>query len=224
MLISHRRRFIYMKTVKTAGTSVEIFFEPECADPSSYVGPQHETAEIVSPFGIIGARGRFGPGATWYNHMPAARVLELVGRDVWDNYSKFCVIRNPFDKMVSWWWHQLPPPERMKAATSDFAVARSMFGDYLKTGEKFPVDRNVYCINDIDRLDFYIRYERLREGVVEVARRVGMDCDMTRLGRYKTNTRKRSEPFWDYYDETSIRIICDRFAFELEAFRYDCAP
>ena len=99
-----------------------------------------------------------------------------------------------------------------------------MFDDYPKTGEKLPVDRNIYCIDDIDRLDFYIRYEHLEEGVVEVARRVGMEVDMTRLGRYKTNTRKRSEPFWDYYEEASTRIIRDRFAFELEAFRYDCAP
>jgi len=30
MLVSHRKKFIYTKTAKTAGTSVESYFEPFC--------------------------------------------------------------------------------------------------------------------------------------------------------------------------------------------------
>jgi hypothetical protein len=41
MLISHVCRFIFLKTLKTAGTSVEIYLEPYCVDPKSYSGEIH---------------------------------------------------------------------------------------------------------------------------------------------------------------------------------------
>jgi hypothetical protein len=72
MLISHVRQFIYLKTRKTAGTSVEIYFEPYCVDPRHYHGEEHERKGAVSDWGIVGAR-RQASLQTWYNHMPADR-------------------------------------------------------------------------------------------------------------------------------------------------------
>src|SRR5262245_55855185 len=79
MLISHARRFIYLKTLKTAGTSIEVYFERECVE--TYLGPRHETPEIITPQGIVGFRGTgaLPPGTVWYNHMPASRVREIIG-------------------------------------------------------------------------------------------------------------------------------------------------
>ena len=93
MLLSHPYRFISLKTVKTGGASVEIYFERYCVDPALYRGEQHNGAAIVSSWGVIGERG--SADETWYNHMPASRVRELVGEDVWSGYFKFCVVRKP---------------------------------------------------------------------------------------------------------------------------------
>jgi Sulfotransferase family len=41
-----------------------------------------------------------------YNHTPAEEIRELARREVWDGYHKFCVIRNPFDRVVSYFWHE----------------------------------------------------------------------------------------------------------------------
>ena len=79
MLISHRYRFIYTKTAKTAGTSVESFFERFCM-PEGTWRQLHERNQHVSPEGIIGCRrAEIPPGTTWWNHMPAAEVKELIG-------------------------------------------------------------------------------------------------------------------------------------------------
>ena len=111
MLVSHRHRFIYTKTVKTAGTSVEIYFEDACLPPDSDIVRGHAIAETVTDAGIIGYRGVDPGESRYYNHMPASDVRALVGPEVWDSYFKFCVIRNPFDKIVSLWWadRQLRP-------------------------------------------------------------------------------------------------------------------
>ncbi|KPA10844.1 hypothetical protein MHK_008953, partial [Candidatus Magnetomorum sp. HK-1] len=36
MLVSHRHKFIYTKTFKTAGTSVESYFEPFCMNDGEW--------------------------------------------------------------------------------------------------------------------------------------------------------------------------------------------
>jgi hypothetical protein len=64
MLISHPHRFIYTKTMKTAGTSVEIYFEAACLPPSNGIAREHTTDEIVTEAGIVGRRGP-RRGVTW---------------------------------------------------------------------------------------------------------------------------------------------------------------
>ena len=56
MLISHRHRFIYTKTIKTAVTSVEAYFEPYCMAEGAWQ-ESHSRAEHVSPEGIVRFRG-----------------------------------------------------------------------------------------------------------------------------------------------------------------------
>lgn len=135
MLVSHGYRFIYTKTRKTAGTSVESYFEPFCMRDGEW-SQRHfreEREEYVSPAGIIGYRstwserrararhrGLVGPrdrtglsriqtveagAACWWNHMPAWLIREQLGDEIWKGYSKFCVIRHPFEKAISAYYH-----------------------------------------------------------------------------------------------------------------------
>ena len=100
MLISHKKKFIFTKTVKTAGTSIESYFEPYCMPEGEWT-ESHARNEYVSDTGIIGYRGENRKGSTWYNHMPAVVIRDLLGSEKWDEYFKFTVMRNPFDKLIS---------------------------------------------------------------------------------------------------------------------------
>src|SRR6185312_9079529 len=104
MLISHRYRFIYTKTNKTAGTSVEAYFERYCM-PDGEWHPGHARDEYDSEAGVIGYRGENPKNKRWYNHMPAALIRQQVGETVWNDYYKFCVIRNPWEKAISGFAH-----------------------------------------------------------------------------------------------------------------------
>jgi hypothetical protein len=100
MLISHRKKFIYTKTVKTAGTSVESYFEKYCM-PEGVWEFSHAREAYVGDSGIIGYRGMAPEGTEWFNHMSADSIRAQVGAEIWDRYFKFCVVRNPFDKLIS---------------------------------------------------------------------------------------------------------------------------
>lgn len=130
MLISHLHRFIYLKTMKTAGTSVEIYFEPYCASPRTTYVPTHGRDAEVTAEGVIGYRGVGGDRHFWYNHMPAALLRERAGEEVWKSYFKFCVIRNPYDKAVSQFWFLLPEDRRIEFRSADFSLVRSAFSEW----------------------------------------------------------------------------------------------
>lgn len=96
--------------------------------------------EHVDDWGIVGSRGR--TAGNWYNHMPAAEVRNRLGASTWENYFKFCVIRNPFDKVVSTFWHDLAPDDRGRLASADFSVVQAAFREWSAL-EIFPNDRAV---------------------------------------------------------------------------------
>src|ERR1051326_1226986 len=127
MILSHRYRFIFIKTRKTAGTSIEIALSRFCgADdvitPISYEdemmraalgyrGPQNYefgSDQRLLPIGPATATNVDAAGAevgrnTWkfFNHIPARLIRERVGPSVWNAYFKFCFVRNPWDTIIS---------------------------------------------------------------------------------------------------------------------------
>src|ERR1700733_11566481 len=180
MLLSHVHKFIYLKTVKTGGTSVEIYFEPCCKDPESRGEVPHNRDQEVSKWGIIGSRGRPFQGQTWYNHMTAASVLALIGPQMWRDYYKFCVVRHPYDKAVSLFWHQLSQGHRAELKYAPFAAVRTAFEEWLKDAE-LPADRKIYSIGDHPVVNRFVRYESLLSGLAEVCHDLHIAWDASRL-------------------------------------------
>ena len=100
MLIRHKKNFIFTKTVKTDSTSVESYFEQWCM-PDGKRRQSERLRDYVRNTGIIGKRSGHPGDTTWYDHMSAYNIRKHLGRDVWDEYFKFAVVRNPFDKLIS---------------------------------------------------------------------------------------------------------------------------
>ena len=120
--------------------------------------------------------------------MPALRVLELAGKDIWNSYLKFCVIRNPFDKVVSWFWHSVTDRIRAELIGVDFSVVRNTFENWLAAGN-FPEDRFIYTIGGAPAMDEFVRYERLHSDLQSLCRRLDIPWQPERLGRYKSEYR-----------------------------------
>ena len=229
MLCSHDKKFIYFKTRKTAGTSVEIFFERFCIPPSEYT-EAHTVKERITPFGIVGSRGaersfiqRNGT-ATFYNHMPAAEIRDKLGAEIFDSYFKFCVIRNPFDKVVSqyWWGLHKKHRERKILAHLPFYFVRKRFAKFVKRRSQAGrlTDHHVFMIDGRPVADEFIKFEELTPGIASVCRKLGIDADVASLGNYKATTRIRKEHFSDYYDRGTAEIIERDFEWELRKFGY----
>jgi hypothetical protein len=219
VLVSFEKQFIYTKTVKTAGTSVEIFLEPYCLAADSYVqiGPRDES---ITGYGVVGFRGANRPAdVRWYNHMPAAQIREYLGEEVWNEFFKFCVIRNPYDKLRSMYLFELDRANSGYGGSQDFSELRRNFIDWIRR-RRFLVDRNKYVIDGSVCLDYYIRFESLTEGLKEVCQKLAIDRDVAELGRFKSGDRRTDRHFSEFYDEETRKIVAEAFALELDHFGY----
>lgn len=217
MLVSHRHRFIALKTRKTAGTTVEIFLQPWCL-PAGMVLDARAPA-VVTEAGIVGARGGRRPEDAWYNHMPAATVRAQLGTALWDGYLKFCVVRHPLDRAVSWFWFCLDAAEAEALAVAPMATVRARMQDLL-AGRPLPDDAAIYGIDGRFALDLVLRYETLQDDLGRLCARLGLPFEPARMGRYKGNFRRRPEPWQDYYDPAARAAALQRHAAECALFGY----
>ena len=220
MLVSHRKRFIYTKTAKTGGTSVEVYFEPYCM-PEGAWSFAHAREEYVSDTGVIGLRGK-NKGGRWYNHMPAQQIRKQVGDTIWQDYFKFCVIRDPFEKLVSAFHFFETRPQgaaQATAAPSDPAAVVQRFRDWVRLGNTLD-DRDKYLIEGNVCVDYFIRYEELHAGVRHVCATLDIPFEPERLPHLKGGFRPANLRLADYYDARTIDLVHRQFRFEIEHFGY----
>ena len=226
MIICHRHRFIFLKTRKTAGTSLEIALSHFCG-PDDVITPIVEEDEAVRrelglrppqnlevaaafqrPWDRLRARLR-GEPLQFFNHAPAATVRRYVDPKVWDGYFKFCFERNPYDRVISrYYWktreHAEPPP----------------ISAFLKGAERRRISNwPTYTIDDRIAVDFVGRFENLVGDLGEALRHVGLRLDFE-LPRTKTRFRRDKRHYSEVLDARSRALVTRYCARELAAFDY----
>ena len=219
MLVSHRKLFIYLKTPKAAGTSVEIFFERYCKPEDQAESEQEARPEQISAEGIVGYRGVGTGGSTWWNHMHPPQVRKLLGEEIWTRYFKFCVIRNPFDQLVSLWWMRGVGDDAAQAQ-ADMAFARTAFCGWVLEQPRLWSARHIYTIDGKLCVDATIRYENLVSDVSKICERLGVPADTDRLGRFKSGLRRRPEGYRAYYSRAARERVEREQAEDLAMFGY----
>jgi hypothetical protein len=222
MLISHSKKFIFLKTVKTAGTTVEIFFEEWCRPyEMKYVEGGEWTSAIVSTEGIVGARGENVKNEKYYNHQTAKEIREEFGTDIWNNYFKFSIVRNPYDELISRFWFLLDQKTRISFLDGGFEATKREFKKWVMGQEN--LNSRIYLIDDQLAVDFLIRFEFLEDDVEKVCSHLGFRKNVSELQKFKSGIRP-SKGIWnqvsDYYDSDSIAHIENRFSWELKRFKY----
>ena len=171
MIISHKYKYIFVKTSKVAGTSTEIFFEQMSFSKGQ---PHHSQSEIINEEGIVGHRGKINyleKPPTWFNHFNLKEIKKLLNNDdLFNEYFKFSITRNPWDRVVSAYHH-------FSSETS--------FEEYVEGGLDKLSTFFSYFHEYIDDVHF-IRYENLQEDVEYVCKKLSLDYDMNNFGTYKS--------------------------------------
>ena len=199
MIVCHQHRYIFIKTRKTAGTSVEIGLSKFCGPTDIITMHDAEDEAIRRSLGYPGPQNEYSIGFRHYrpadwrrfllrrqrarfkNHMTAERIRSLVGKDVWDRYYKFCVERDPWDKALSlYFWR-----------TSEQDEPRPELLDFLKSTKRNSLSNfRIYSIAGRVAVDRVLRYESLERDLDEVRSHLGIPEPVV-LPRAKGKTRPR---------------------------------
>jgi hypothetical protein len=232
MILSHEHRFIFLKTNKTAGTSVEIALSGVCGvddvltpvspvDEEKRSGPGYRGAQnyllpdsAYGPWDRLRRRLTGRPAMRFYNHMSAAEVKSRVASDVWDGYYKFCFERNPWDRVISmYFWKTRDLPESRRPSLSRFL-------DSPKLRLLIEKGRGVYTIGGEVVVDRVCRYEDLAGELETVRQVVGIETPLA-IPRTKAGFRRDRKHYREILTPAERDRIAELFRFEIELMGYE---
>jgi len=112
-IVCHTRKFIFLKTRKTAGSSIEIWLAPHLDPDVDFIrlgdDSEKQHPDLWKRFNGLSSRIRLAAkrvgtlSPIFRPHMPAADVRRFVGDRRWRDYRKITIVRNPWDRMISAW-------------------------------------------------------------------------------------------------------------------------
>ena len=204
-MISHRHRCIFVHIPKTGGTSIENLIWP---------GPR-TTADLWMGF-IDRYHNKYQTGGL--QHLLATQIRAEVGTEVFAEFYKFSIVRNPWDKAVSQ-YSSMDGREDLR----DFIGMKK--GDSIKRyldliGRKKHVqwEPQVSFLRDSNGdllVDFVGRYEAFSPSVFHVLSAIGVRSDTV-----PHENASRRGPYPGYYDSESREMVADLYAADIEAFGY----
>jgi hypothetical protein len=226
-LISHRHKFIFIKTKKTAGTSVEEMIEAAMLGiPEGGFGEYSE--ERVTAEGYVSHRSqKFNkPNSQLLpTHATSRKVVKALGKSRFENYTKAVSVRNPFDQIVSFFWWRLESYPKAQRMVAKFPMPLMRLGFTLWF---ILSQRRIRSLSYTDQLalegalpDFrVIRFESLESDLRNLLGDLEIPCQGLSLSNRKATQRLRSEPYQRYYSRFLKKAVTRSRASDLAFFNY----
>ncbi len=194
-MISFQKRFLFVHIPKTAGNSIQSALRDYSEDQLVALRKEQDGIE------------RFGlrtPNYKIKKHSTLGEYRDALGDEQFRSLYKFTCVRNPWDRMVSYYFTPTQSPERKFRNIISKAVS---VADYLRLDwdEADP----------FANVNYIIRFENLADDFRTVCGTLGISP--ATLPQYNRSTR---EHYSKYYDDELRELVRMRFAAEIERFGY----
>lgn len=231
MIISHTHKYLFLKSVKTAGTSIEAALSLSCSG-DDVVTPLGDFAHNRDEAGGEAHRAMNAETLPWWDrdtigqHVDAATMQRHLPPEVWQGYCKFSIARNPWDRMVSLFsWKtrndaSMKPQKRLihklGLPFDELAELRKNFSAFVNRG--FETNDRFYILDGALCADVMIRYESMDDDLAALAKRLGLPP--LSVPRLKTGIRPGQYHYSQYYDDATRDLVAERHAHDLRLFGY----
>jgi hypothetical protein len=228
MIISHEHKFIFLKTKKTAGTSIELALSELCG-PDDIIAPLTKIDEALRASARGAQNWRLhgwwqSPRPFWqrrffkfaaedygfYNHMPAEQAKTLFNDDrAWRSYFKFAFDRNPWDRQVSAYHFRYRGKDRPPS-----------FSCFLDRDRRARLNNyEIYSLDGAPCVDFLGRFETLEEDFQRALSQIGLKFEHA-LPRAKSGIRRNNKHYRDYYDDRTRDVVGGWYEREIRLLGY----
>jgi len=182
-MIDHSRKLIFIHIARTGGTSIE-------------------TALVGKDWWLINPKTK---------HISAGMAQQVYGDEIWSTYTKFSVVRNPWDRVVSmWaakWWHQASELDK-----------HCSFEEFILNIKPHPHEGyNTLFYNEVlnEGIDFILRFECLQSD---------FSCMLNNLGVKDVllpHIEKREHPRYTVmYNDKEKQIVSELYKDDINKFGY----
>ena len=225
MIISHKYKFIFIKTSKTAGTSIEVYLSAICGEediltpvipgirghtPRNYKGLFNPFPELLGRYrrrrDIIKDALRFNK---FYNHIPAILVKERIKLTIWNNYYKFAVERNPWDKTLSH-YYMLKTLSNKELTLEDYFLR----GRFCKNYPMYTDKLGNMMVDEV------IKYEFLMKDLTRIFDKLGIPFSGKLGVQAKSEYRKNKKTYNQVLSKRNIELINSVFSDEIKMHGY----
>ena len=217
MIISRGRRYVFVHIPKTGGTALALALEARATEDDILIGD------------TPGARARrarlrsLSPAGRLWKHSTIADIDGVVTRDELTSFLLFTLVRNPWDRAVSYYhWLRAQSFDHKAvqlARSSSFirflghpatraAFRRQPAGSYLRDRE------------GIEQPALFIRIEHLEHDLAPLETHLGFGL----LPLPRANTSARARDWRPYYTDLTARIVAEDCAEDIARFGYAFDP
>lgn len=208
MIISHKYQFIFIKTLKTAGTSIEIFLAQNCG-ADDIVTPIYPREYDHYPRNYMDKDGTI----KFYNHISAHTIKSALPKEIWRKYYKFCFERNPWDKTLSH-YSMLNFKSGYKLSLDEYMSKKQFCFNYPLYTDKF--GKNII----VDRV---AKYENLNEELTHIFDRLGLVFENKLTFHAKASYRQDRRPYQGFFSgkyHKYSQVIQEKFHQEIKMHGY----
>ncbi len=204
-MLSRSKRFLFIHIPKTAGNSVQNVLKEYSEDE---VVIENRLQDGVERFGLVNRDLK-----TW-KHSHLRFYKRALPREMFDNLFKFATVRNPWDRMISFYFsphRQVTEwdPEQFVNMLKEMPTMVSYIDPRPRLLTKLSIGRPRIGA------DFLMRFENLQEDFDRACAHIGIPSQ--KLPLYNVSSRTH---YSEYYDDELIRLVGRRFRFEIEHFNY----
>ena len=232
MILCHQYKFIFLKTNKTAGTSVEVALSKFCREGDVVTHLSEEEEALRASAGGLASQRYYAPLSMYhprdwynrvvhgqrkrlyYNHIPASKLKKRLDPAIWNGYFKFCVARNPWDRVISqYYWRCRDLPEDKRPSIDEFLESTHV-RSLMRKGYQ------LYTINGELQVDRICRYERLAEDLEAVRQHLGLPEPLV-LPKTKSTYRSDRRHYREVLTPAQRDRIGELFAEEIRLLGYE---
>ena len=198
-MISFEKQFLFVHIPRTAGNSIQSVLRDYSEDEIVALRTEQDGIE------------RFGLRNPHYKvrkHSTLAEYHAALGQEQFRNLYKFTCVRNPWDRMVSFYFRRTRDAKDWARKEFKKMILKALsVADYLRLDDSKE--------DPFDNVDYVMRFEALADDFRRVCG--ALDIPAKPLPKYN---RSRREQYSRYYDDELRALVRERFTLEIDRFGY----